>query len=1145
MSSCHHALCLTSTRYSYQPIRVVIAVLVAGLLICLTKSSPRLKTELSVQAAQPEAKNEQNPAPDFVPGEILVKLRVDAALPETEVEINPETAKSQVLSRLHQKGIIRLEKVIKGAKSVKPKKSAVARADGGFERLYKLHTTRKNQADVLRLVEELKQVDFIEAVSPNYFRFASVFPDDPLFSEQWGLEQENDMDIDAPAAWDTTTGASSSSIAVVDTGIHLTHPDLANKIFQNPGETGLDGQGQDKRTNGVDDDGNGYIDDAQGWNTTDCTTYDFATGECAVPHTPGPDAADDIGHGTHVAGIIGAETANTAGMAGIDWQAKLLPVKVLNFQGIGTCDSVLNGIYYALQFADVVNLSLGGDGEPCAGEEELVNYAADSGVVLVAAAGNRNSTFKSYPAGFERVIAVAATDRNGSKATFSNYGGWIDLTAPGVDILSTLIPGRSLGETCGDPDGDGFGACSGTSMATPFVSGVAGLILARNPAATATEVTNILLNAATDLLPLGKDVYSGYGLVNAEKAVTDMDTTPPPVYTISYPYDEMPIGNRITIEGTIDVVNFERYAVDYAHTDTPDSWQTQGITLTDPGREIQNGVLAIWNTQVLPSGSYLIRLTVSTVGGKSNATTAGVIIDRSIADNWPIKIDDADFITAADVTGDKRPEIIIQEKERLNVFGKSGSQISPAFPITLPASYPYWYTKAPTVGNLDNDSNHPGQEIVYSIFRNDFSGTFDIYAVHADGTLLPGWPKNVFSGGNALNNQPLADLNSDGLDDIIYLTRNTANQVLLVARDGSGTILSGWENVVVNSEYTSFLGTFYTPVVGNINSDPRLEIVVSYYEGQYPNGERTIKAFTSGGSLLWTFPIPGLADTEVYDPYVSMGDLNNDGIAETVVLVGEENNVARTRRLFLYVLDQNGVPLLQFNRRDTGIPDVDGSVIVGDVDRDGSGDILINNSWLGHYSVFNYEGEVLPGWPIIKEPFSFVGFFTTIADLNFDNRVELTLYGRSLSRLIDRQKGRSLDALTYDPATGSLSSFPTFPKYFGYGSSPYNHAVADLDGDGRTELVILSSYPGGSLIYVYSLANRLGSLEWPMYFHDAHHTGAYFRPANPLDVNGDGEVNYLDYREVLQGYQLTGCTLKADFDGNCKVNAVDFGFFRK
>ena len=306
----------------------------------------------------------------------------------------------------------------------------------------------------------------VKRAEPDTFVHTASMPNDPLFPEQWGLHNAGqnggtpDADIDAPEAWDLRADAAAFPIAVIDTGIDYTHPDLDANIWTNAGETGNDAKGRDKRSNGVDDDSNGYVDDWHGW--------DFANDD----NNP----MDDNGHGTHVAGIIGAEGNNGLGVTGVCWSCRMMPLKALTSSGGGAWSDIIDAVAYAKAMkARVGNLSFGAYG--AAPEEVKTAFAAANETLWCAAAGNGelphngNQTgddldeFHFFPACLDvgHLISVTATARNGELATFANYGRFmVDIAAPGVGIRSTI------------PD-SGYGLSSGTSMACAYVTGFCAL----------------------------------------------------------------------------------------------------------------------------------------------------------------------------------------------------------------------------------------------------------------------------------------------------------------------------------------------------------------------------------------------------------------------------------------------------------------------------------------------------------------------------------------------------------------------------------------------------------------------------------------------------------------------------------------------
>jgi subtilisin family serine protease len=330
-----------------------------------------------------------------------------------------------------------------------------------------------NQVDALTASRACSQDSMVAYAEPNYIYKASVLPNDPLLAELWGLQNGNDVDIDAPEAWDVMQGSRDVVVGVIDTGVDYAHEDLSANMWRNPGESG-----NGKETNGIDDDGNGYIDDVHGW--------DFVAND--------NDPMDDNEHGSHVAGTIAAVGNNGVGVVGVNWKASIMALKFLDRNGSGSASDAISAILYgAANGAHIQNNSWGGGGFSQA-LQDAIEFARDRNVLFVAAAGNEgrnNDTTPSYPANYavSTVVSIAASDRNEQLASFSNFGATtVDFAAPGVDILSTT-------------PGNRYQSFSGTSMATPHTAGAAALVIARFPGIDQRAV-QVRLASSVDVLPV-------------------------------------------------------------------------------------------------------------------------------------------------------------------------------------------------------------------------------------------------------------------------------------------------------------------------------------------------------------------------------------------------------------------------------------------------------------------------------------------------------------------------------------------------------------------------------------------------------------------------------------------------------------------
>ena len=377
-------------------------------------------------------------------------------------------------------------------------RSNVVKAQGGLlaQKLrvanYYLVTVKEIEKDTVpKTVAALSKDPAVAQAQPNFYRYADMTPNDPFYVYQWNLPK-----IQMPSAWDINAGLA-ITVAVVDTGVAYEDyaqfkvaPDLASTMF------------------------------VPGWNFINNNAH----------------ANDDNAHGTHVAGTIAQTTNNALGTAGIAYQALVMPLKVLNADGVGQDDWVASAIVWAADNgAKVINLSLGSE-SPSGILEDAVNYAHDKGAVVVAAAGNGSTGNLSYPAAYPNVIAVGAVRYDETKSGYSNYGTGLSVVAPGGDLSVDQnndgypdgVLQQTFDPTSKNPADFAYWFFQGTSMATPHVSGVAALLWARGVATTPDQIRNALQQTAKDLGQPGWDPTYGYGLIQARAA---LDWTLPPTVT--------------------------------------------------------------------------------------------------------------------------------------------------------------------------------------------------------------------------------------------------------------------------------------------------------------------------------------------------------------------------------------------------------------------------------------------------------------------------------------------------------------------------------------------------------------------------------------------------------------------------------------
>ncbi len=401
-----------------------------------------------------------------------------------------------LLSKKERRILKRLKRAPKGAKVP------------DLDRIYKLEVELEKGQSLEDVVAAYNADPDVEYAELNYIVSINLTPNDPYYSVQWALHNTGqsypisggltesgtlDSDVDAPEAWDIETGSLEVIVAVVDTGVDYNHSDLDDNMWT---------------------DGSGYYG------------YDFINDD--------NDPLDDHGHGTHCSGIIAAEGNNGLDVVGVCWDAKIMALKFLGSNGSGNTSDAVTAFYYAVDNgADVVSNSWGGGGFSQSAQD-AIDYAYSQGVIMIAAAGNDNSSSSHYPASYDHMISVAATDSDDVKASFSNYGDWIDIAAPGVNILSLRAQGTDMylgksGYAPGDrfvPHGNSNATmyiASGTSMACPYVAGAAAMIISQFPELSGEDILARLLGTTENIHQENPEYeyLLGLGRVNLFNAVSE------------------------------------------------------------------------------------------------------------------------------------------------------------------------------------------------------------------------------------------------------------------------------------------------------------------------------------------------------------------------------------------------------------------------------------------------------------------------------------------------------------------------------------------------------------------------------------------------------------------------------------------------
>lgn len=530
-------------------------------------SIPGLILSLTTVSAETRPVRKIFPEPDVIPNRLIIKFQANDVFHQQGIA-DVGAAKAQIQQE------IRANKV---------KKFSATQIE-----LWETH------ADVKAIVARYENDPRIQYVEPDYAinieetidEQVDIMPNDAFFDKLWGLRNTgqcggvSNADIKGPEAWSIKSTCDEVIIAVIDTGVDYNHIDLKNNMWRNPNEI---------PDNGQDDDGNGYIDDVYGW--------DFAYGD--------NDPADGQSHGTHVAGIIAAQGNNSEGVTGVCWSAKIMALKSLSDSGFGSTSKAIEAIEYALEMGAHITNNSWGSRSYSQALHDAIALAEQQGQLFVASAGNYGENTDQrpyYPASFplENIISVAATDHNDYLAAFSNYGATsVDLAAPGAEIYSTMPY-------------NGYGFKSGTSMAAPYVSGVAALVWSRLQVSTAAEVKQYILETVDQLDALTSKMTT-QGRLNVYKALPNKE----------------PQG--IILDSTLDGSPWIRIRGEWQDSTEPSGYYGQDY-LHDLNSSTTTRKMVQFTPEILQEGIYRIYLRYP--ASSLNTTRALVLIKDQYGDAY-------------------------------------------------------------------------------------------------------------------------------------------------------------------------------------------------------------------------------------------------------------------------------------------------------------------------------------------------------------------------------------------------------------------------------------------------------------------------------------------------------------------------------
>ena len=857
-------------------------------------------------------------------------------------------------------------------------------------------------------------------------------PNDPYFEDQWGLPI-----MECPEAWDYTMGSEEVVVGIVDSGVHWVHEDLKDNIWINQAE--LDAgmtidwvNGTVSGGNNIDDDGNGKIDDVMGWNHYNNNNNSNQTTE-----------AND--HGTHVAGCAAAVGNNETGVIGSAPNVKILVSRHAGTAPTGSIYYGNNGIYYCTDTgADIINCSWGGPGGGTT-SNIVVTYAKDHGSLVVAAAGNddleHNNYYQDYPSDADDAMSVAATDQSDLKTYFSDYGDPIDVSAPGIDIKSTVI------------GGNGYASYQGTSMASPIAAGVAALVKSVHPEFAPLDIRARIM-ATTDYIDDLNPDYAGLlgtGRVNAFSATMydliprleinnyqlteaegDGDGVPNPgeIVELRMTFQNSIFSGGFWAAAEDVVVNVESDMAGVTILDGSETFEIPFISQAGVGTHDANPVrFTIPEEENVLSIPFTITIDANPTSEYPYHAVKEINAQMSLFQaGWPYEMGGSSSSSALinNIDGEGMREIVFGGYDKkLHVFTADGSSELNGFPIDFG----------------DNEGT-----ISSAIAAEDINGDgFKEMAVCNEAGYLAVIGQNgeiLFdydAGGQFKANPMIADLDGDGSFEIIAVTFTTSSLIVLNS-DGS---LYG------SSPYTLPAGVMSSAALGDVNNDGTLEIILVTVTGDV----HAISGATGSNVGNWPYSM-GIGSWN--GPIVS----NIDEDMEPEIIVGTLNGK---------VVAINHDATLRFEKT-IGVP-VKTSVVTGDLDDNGSIEIVFVSSTNGNLYVVDNNGNDLNNFP-----------------LNLGVQVESTPI------LADMDANGTVDII-FGTADGYLHSIdvngnetPNFPLFMTT-EVKMSPAIGDIDNDGDPEIAV--SNQSAYLLIDYKRA--IGNVEWSCFKRDHARKGnAYY-----------------------------------------------------
>ncbi|MFC2103130.1 S8 family serine peptidase [Bacteroidota bacterium] len=993
----------------------------------------------------------------------FIKYRNNVSTQEIDSKISTQIITPDGLNNPLEAQINKVDYLAKG----------LGREDEVLSRIVKVSFENSvNESSVFALQNLDPSIEYIQKSTTYKMDFV---PNDTLLGEQWALEK-----IQAFDAWEKTTGVDSVLLAIIDTGIDFLHPDLENKIYINSGETGTDNSGQDKRSNDIDDDGNGFVDDFRGWDFTDRAGFPFdSSGGDYLDWDNNP--MDEHGHGTYIGGIAGAQANNITGIAGVAPNIQLVNLRAFDPSGFGEEDDVAAAILYAVQIGvKVINMSFG-DNAFSLVLRDVVEFAYSQGVVLVGSSGNSGSNDPHYPSGYSSVISVGNSTREDFVAGSSNFGSTLDLVAPGSSIFTTSRDNN-------------YASINGTSAATPHVSATAALLLSLQ-SFTNEEIKQIIKSTTDDIGEPGWDLRSGAGRLNLSNALT---VIAPSVIKFNQPMQDFAtLNDEIIINATILSPAFVHFSLYYGTGYNPSSW----ISLIENAQnQFSNQDISTLDITSLPDTVYALRLEVLLSNGRTLEERVNFHISRtpptaSLISVGPAFYGDQTTILAAMFTDE--PCLVRMYYRRI---GETDFNF-----VTLDG----FTTNNQFIKNLH-----------YGFLPKQIVQQNSLYDIYFEAENLVGFTTIVNDNGSYFRFSTVYEAEYAGETELGYALPPGSiyeNPVNLTTTEFTQIFIR--ENKI-----SEFPVTYLHSLDNNrfVRVDSLVDRLVRDFGDFNNNGLKDILASISRDAFIYEQSNPGSSDliqkfsqeTGDFWPVLAK-DIDDDNITELVIV---DSDTSYTVWNIGSDLNLSGpIKLINFTEKSFGQNSIDAAKgVIADVDGDGTNEFWTVDRDGDIYSFEIFGPDDYRQGSIVTTGFIGSSAFLTTGDYNGDGTEELAVLLHSIDELdvapfyrlivfnlINGEINTLYDQALIDAATE-----------FGQGvfrSSENSLRFADLDNDVQEELIVFM-FP-----YAYIFKHNINSNKIISYKENINSNSVFI---GDLNLNGVEEIAF-PTSEGIKFYEFT------------------------